>query len=108
ELSVSSPVHRFALIPAAGSGARFGGGLPKQYAALAGEPLLKRTIAAVSAAPALDAIFVVLARDDSWYRQQVGSIVGIEPLYCGGETRAESVRNALAAIGNQAVADDWI
>ena len=105
---MSSPVHRFALIPAAGSGARFGGGLPKQYAALAGEPLLKRTIAALSAAPALDAIFVVLARDDSWYQQHVGSIAGVEPLHCGGATRAESVRNALAAVGGQAAADDWV
>ena len=36
--------RRFALIPAAGSGMRFGGGLPKQYAPLSGVPLLRRTI----------------------------------------------------------------
>ena len=38
------PARRIALIPAAGGGRRFGGGLPKQYADLAGKPLLERTI----------------------------------------------------------------
>ena len=40
----------------------------------------------------LDAVFVVLARDDALYAERIGEIQGVVPLYCGGATRAESVR----------------
>jgi len=39
----------FALVPAAGSGARMGGGLPKQYLPLAGHPLIFHALAALAA-----------------------------------------------------------
>ena len=45
------PARRIALIPAAGGGSRFGGGVPKQYADLAGKPLLARTIERLAARP---------------------------------------------------------
>lgn len=100
--------HRFALIPAAGSGARFGGGDPKQYALVAGLPLLKHAIEGLHGAVVLDGVYVVLARNDALYAERVGAIQGVEPLYCGGATRAESVRNGLAAIDRRAQAEDWI
>src|SRR5271155_4631233 len=86
---------RFALIPAAGTGMRFGGDVPKQYTPLAGVPLLKQTIDALNDAIVLEAIFVVLAPQDRLYAECIGSVRGVEPLYCGGITRAESVRNGL-------------
>ena len=100
--------RRFALIPAAGSGARFGGGAPKQYALVAGVPLLRRAIEALHGALVLDGVFVVLARDDRLYSERIGAIPGVEPLPCGGATRAESVRNGLAAIDRRVEAQDWI
>jgi 2-C-methyl-D-erythritol 4-phosphate cytidylyltransferase len=100
--------RRFALIPAAGAGMRFSGGVPKQYAPLAGVPLLKRTIDALNDSVVLEAVFVVLARDDKLYAELIGKIRGVEPLYCGGSTRAESVKNGLAAIGRRAQAEDWV
>ena len=100
--------HRFALIPAAGGGVRFGGTVPKQYTLLGGVPVLKHAIEGLRGALELDALFVVLMADDRLYAERVGSIPGVELLACGGATRAESVRNGLAAIGRRARADDWI
>jgi 2-C-methyl-D-erythritol 4-phosphate cytidylyltransferase len=97
-----------ALVPAAGGGSRFGGGLPKQYADLAGKPLLERTLEALAGALALDAIFVVLAPDDRLFAQRVRSAANVEPLYCGGATRAVTVANGLDAIASRCADDDWI
>jgi len=101
-------LRRFALIPAAGKSARFGGAMPKQYVPLAGTPLLRRTIDSLHNSVLLEAMFVVLAPDDKLYAECVGPIAGVVPLYCGGRARAESVRNGLAKIGEHAEADDWI
>jgi 2-C-methyl-D-erythritol 4-phosphate cytidylyltransferase len=101
-------MRRFALIPAGGSGSRFGASEAKQYVLLAGEPVIRRTLAALQDAIALDAIYVVLAVSDVLYAERVGSLAGIVPLYCGGGTRAESVRNGLIAIADTARDDDWI
>jgi 2-C-methyl-D-erythritol 4-phosphate cytidylyltransferase len=103
-----APPRRFGLIPAAGGGARFGGAEPKQYALLAGTPVIQLAIRALQDAIALEGVFVVLAPEDKLYAAKVGTLPGVVPVYCGGRTRAESVRNGLAAIGEHAVADDWI
>jgi 2-C-methyl-D-erythritol 4-phosphate cytidylyltransferase len=100
--------RRFALIPAAGSGMRFGGSLPKQYAPVSGVPLLRRTIDALNDSVVLEAVFVVLARDDKLYAERIGEVRGVQPLYCGGASRAESVKNGLAAIGRHTAAEDWV
>ena len=73
----------FALIPAAGSGAR-PARRPKQYAALAGQPMLWHAIRAVCV-PAVLKVFVVLAPDDRLREQDWSAFGGrLEPLYCGG------------------------
>lgn len=100
--------RRFALIPAAGTGMRFGGGVPKQYVPLAGSSLLRRSIDALNDAVVLEAVFVILAPGDKLYAERVGNIRGVEALYCGGTTRAESVKNGLTAIGRRAEAEDWV
>jgi 2-C-methyl-D-erythritol 4-phosphate cytidylyltransferase len=100
--------RRFALIAAAGTSDRFGGFEPKQYAMLAGVPLLARTIAALNESVVLETIFVVIAVDDALYQQRIGDIAGVVALRCGGRTRAESVRNGLAAMGDWVEAEDWV
>ena len=102
------PARRIALIPAAGGGRRFGGGLPKQYADLAGKPLLQRTIERLRGALPLDAIFVALAPDDAYFRRMGNALHGVETLRCGGATRAETVANALTALAGRCAADDWV
>lgn len=99
----------FALIPAAGRGTRIGGGAPKQYLALAGRPMLWHAIAALCRAP-VETVFVVLAPGDSAYaRYDWSEFDGrLEPLYCGGETRRDSVYNGLVAASAAVDADDWM
>ncbi|HNH92676.1 2-C-methyl-D-erythritol 4-phosphate cytidylyltransferase, partial [Accumulibacter sp.] len=53
----------FAIVPAAGSGARFGGTTPKQYEMLAGRPLIHYSLAVLCACPLIERVWVVLAPD---------------------------------------------
>ena len=48
-----------ALVVAAGTGERFGGGLPKQYRTLLGRPLLRHAVERLGGHPAIDAVCVV-------------------------------------------------
>ena len=103
------PRH-YAIVPAAGSGSRFGGEKPKQYLDLLGRPLIYHTLAALTACPDIERVWVVLAPDDPWWPQYDWSGLGakLETVRCGGATRAESVANGLQAAAMVAAADDWI
>src|SRR5258707_15869092 len=76
----------FGLVPAAGSGARFGNAGPKQYSPLAGKPMLHHSIARLLAAPEVEIVFVVLPQADREFREHDWSAFGerLAPLYCGG------------------------
>jgi 2-C-methyl-D-erythritol 4-phosphate cytidylyltransferase len=103
------PRH-YAIVPAAGSGSRFGGEKPKQYLDLLGRPLIYHTLAALTACPDIERVWVVLAPDDPWWPQYDWSGLGakLETVRCGGATRAESVANGLQAAAMVATEDDWI
>jgi 2-C-methyl-D-erythritol 4-phosphate cytidylyltransferase len=99
----------FAIIPAAGSGTRLSKKQPKQYAKLAGKPMLWHAVRAVCMPP-VETVFVVLAPDDKAFaRQDWKAFKGkLEPLYCGGKTRRDSVYNGLVAAMSAVDPDDWI
>jgi 2-C-methyl-D-erythritol 4-phosphate cytidylyltransferase len=99
-----------ALIPAAGQGARFGGAGPKQYAMLLGRPMLYHATAALAQAPEIEAVFVVLARDDAiWDRNDWSPFAPkLGALYCGGASRAQSVLNGLEAVEDEVKPDGWV
>ena len=99
----------YALIPAAGSGNRLGAGQPKQYLPLAGRPMLWHAIAAVCLPP-VENVFVVLAPEDREYaRHDWSAFAGrLEPLYCGGASRRDSVYNGMVAAMAAVDADDWM
>lgn len=104
-------MHRyFALVPAAGASSRFGIGIPKQYRPLAGHPLLYHTLRQFTEHPRIEQVFVVLAPTDAQFRlSDWGDLEGrIQPLYCGGETRAASVYNGLLATRDSVDGDDWV
>ncbi len=86
-----------ALIVAAGRGSRFGGPLPKQYALLAGQPVLRRTIAAFHAA-GIDRVQVVIGPgDDAHYAAATDGLDLPAPIQ-GGASRQQSVLNGLEAL----------
>ena len=103
------PRH-FAIVPAAGSGARFGAEKPKQYLDLLGRPLIYHTLKVLTASPDIERVWVVLSPDDREWGQHDWSELGpkLETLRCGGATRAESVSNGLQAAAMVAGDDDWV
>ena len=103
------PSTLFALIPAAGAGARLAAGRPKQYLALHGRPMLWHAVRAVCV-PQVQSVFVVLTPGDDAFATHDWSAFGakLEPLYCGGQTRRDSVYNGLVAAMDEIQADDWI
>jgi 2-C-methyl-D-erythritol 4-phosphate cytidylyltransferase len=98
-----------ALIPAAGSGRRMAGETPKQYLRLAGMPMLYHAVRSLAAEP-IETVFVVLAPQDPVFaRHDWREFEGrLEPLYCGGATRRDSVFNGLVAAMAAVDADDWV
>jgi 2-C-methyl-D-erythritol 4-phosphate cytidylyltransferase len=100
----------FAIIPAAGGGSRMGEERPKQYLELSGHPLLYYSLRRLCAQPLIEQVFVVLAPGDPYFAQFDWRQFEpkLEPLYCGGETRAASVFNGLLAAHDAIAASDWV
>jgi 2-C-methyl-D-erythritol 4-phosphate cytidylyltransferase/2-C-methyl-D-erythritol 2,4-cyclodiphosphate synthase len=89
-----------ALIVAAGSGSRAGGALPKQYAMVAGKPLVAHAYAAFAGHPAVDEVVVVIA---AGAEAMAEAALGDVPIVIGGATRRESVARGLAAVSGARV-----
>jgi 2-C-methyl-D-erythritol 4-phosphate cytidylyltransferase len=87
------------VIAAAGSGQRLGAGGPKAFVPLAGRAMVEWSIAACRAAPSVRSI--VVACPPGHVHDLAGDDIGVVD---GGATRAESVSNALAAVGTELVA----
>ena len=98
----------FALVPCAGVGERSGAQGPKQYALLAGRPLVAHTLAALGAVRRLATTLVVLSPGDTQFEQQVPGFGGWVARV-GGATRADSVANGLNVLAERgAAAHDWV
>ena len=93
-------------MPAAGIGARSGAVGPKQYADVAGAPLVAHTVKAFLATPGLSRLCVVIApQDQAWPVNEDR----LEVLRIGGDTRAASVLAGLRHLRDTgAQADDWV
>jgi 2-C-methyl-D-erythritol 4-phosphate cytidylyltransferase len=100
----------FALIPAAGSGARLGATTPKQYLQLAGQPMIRHCLRAFARVESIAHIYVLLHPDDFvWETLDLGAFAGrVTALRCGGATRADTVRAGLEAIAQSVAAEDWV
>ncbi|HYA20461.1 MAG TPA: 2-C-methyl-D-erythritol 4-phosphate cytidylyltransferase [Burkholderiales bacterium] len=103
-------MNHYALIPAAGTGERLGGNIPKQYLPLRGKPMLFYSVQRLCASPRIKRVYVVLAHGDERFSQyDWRAFAGkLAPLYCGGATRAASVLNGLLAAKAEIAADDWV
>ncbi len=100
----------YAIVPAAGSGARFGSAVPKQYLDLAGRPLIHHALAALCRCDRIERVWVVLSPGDAWWATYDWTSLGVKlgVLFCGGATRAESVANGLAAVAGDLADGDWV
>jgi len=86
---------------AGGRGNRFGGPLPKQYALLGGQPILRHTLAVFRATPGIDRIQVVIGSgDEAPYQTAIAGFDLPSPVE-GGASRQHSVLNGLEALTAQ-------
>ena len=100
----------FGLVPAAGSGARMGEALPKQYLSIGNFPVLWYALRRLCAHSAIQRTFVVLHPEDQLFQRYDWSEFGnrLVPLFCGGATRAESVFQGLQRMRAKVPADAWV
>ena len=89
----------FALLPAAGVGARMAADGPKQYLTVGGKPMLRYAVDAFRASDLVAHTYVVVSAADG----QIDAVLppdldGVTVLRCGGATRMDSVLNALRAL----------
>ncbi|MBM3488337.1 MAG: bifunctional 2-C-methyl-D-erythritol 4-phosphate cytidylyltransferase/2-C-methyl-D-erythritol 2,4-cyclodiphosphate synthase [Alphaproteobacteria bacterium] len=87
-----------AVILAGGSGVRLGAALPKQYLAIGGETILRRTVEAFRRHPAIDGVQVVIRPEDRPHYDRATSGLDIRPPVAGGPTRQDSGRLGLEAV----------
>ena len=100
----------WALIPAAGSGTRFGGGVPKQYLNLAGKTVIEHSIERIAAVPDILGMVIVLAPGDTLFKKLCSvSLDDAKVSYAiGGNDRASSVLNGLHSLSGLALEEDWV
>jgi len=100
----------YALVPCAGTGSRAGTAQPKQYQAVAGEPLVMHTLRALAGVARLHAGLVALSPGDdfAWPQAMAWPALFVRA-HCGGATRAHTVLNGLQALRTQGARDtDWV
>lgn len=109
-MSASKP-RRSIIIPAAGSGARFGSALPKQLHALAGEPILIRTLRTACSVSNVGLIAVGMKGDivhwNRWMREH-GIVDERILVYEGAEERQHTVIKGLDYLSASDPADEGI
>ncbi len=105
--STERSVRCHLVIPAAGSGFRYGASAPKQYLPLLGKPVLQHALDRLTDGFPSSIVHVVIARDDHWFDELIEVADDIRVLRCGGVTRPESVRNAIASL-QSANPEDWV
>lgn len=98
----------FAVVPAAGSGTRMGGNMPKQYLSLMGKPVLQYVLESLLRIKCLERVVVALApADPYWHKLEISGHPKIATTM-GGRERADSVLNGLRALKTVAHEQDFV
>lgn len=96
------------VVAAAGSGARMGSAVPKQYLSLAGKTVLAQTLIRLATVPRVAGMVVALAADDRhWPNLALQLAVPLRTVI-GGSARCQSVLAALDYLLAGANRDDWV
>ncbi len=100
-------MRHWLIVPAAGSGSRFGGERPKQYASLAGSTVIEQTLARLLEVEVQALILAVNPDDHYWPSLDIlkHPKIRISP---GGVARADSVYMSLQSIADEADEMDWV
>jgi 2-C-methyl-D-erythritol 4-phosphate cytidylyltransferase len=98
-------VSVWAIVPAAGTGARFGSAQPKPLVDLGGKPVVVRTLEVFEHYAPVQGVVLVVHTD--WlkdYKDLVAAygLKKVKAVVVGGDTRTQSVRNGLLALGADA------
>src|SRR5918998_4785421 len=97
----------WAVLVSAGRGERLGGGQPKAFAKLAGQPLLAESLSRLDASEWIDSIVIVAPPDWEEPAILLADELGIgkaRACVTGGATRVDSVRAGLAEVAEDAAA----
>ncbi len=102
----------FAIVPAAGLGARIGDAVPKQYIPIGGRPMVYHAVSALAAVARIERVFVVLSPQDRHWRLNEEHWLEwgerVETVRAGGAHRPDTVLNAILALDGRITADDWV
>ena len=98
----------WAIIPAAGIGERIGGDIPKQYLQISGKTILEHALSPFLGNQRIKSLVIALNDKDTYF-----SCLNIQTskdifTVTGGQTRAQSVFNALQKIKNRINSNDFV
>lgn len=99
-------VSCWAVVPAAGVGARMGGAVPKQYLALAGRPVIHWALAPLIRCQRIRAIAVATSPGDPRFGAAGITSSKVRQI-AGGARRQDSVLRGLEAFAEEAAPEDW-
>lgn len=100
--------RRWAVVPAAGRGERYGGRVPKQYERLLGRPVLSWSLGSLLVEPSIRAVVVALAPHDRRFARLEEARDPRVETCAGGNRRDASVARALDALEDRASDEDWV
>ncbi|WP_313070164.1 2-C-methyl-D-erythritol 4-phosphate cytidylyltransferase [Melaminivora sp.] len=112
--ALSPGARLWALIPCAGSGTRAlapgaGAAAAKQYQPVAGQPLVRHTLAAFAGVARLAGTLVAVAPGDDFFERHPPLHPGSFAVPCGGATRADTVLGGLCTLAQRGAQDaDWV
>ncbi len=97
----------WAVIPAAGKGARMGAPLPKQYLRLSDRTIIEHTLERFLSHPRIAGVTVAIAADDELWPAVATSLPQVHQVE-GGAERCHSVLNALTSLRTTLNDADWV
>jgi len=98
----------WALVPAAGIGARMSVGQPKQYLTVSGKTVLEHSLSTLLEFKKIKAVQLCIASDDQYWAELGFDHDKLLPVQLGGAQRANTVLAGLNALSNLADPRDWV
>jgi 2-C-methyl-D-erythritol 4-phosphate cytidylyltransferase len=98
----------WAVVPAAGTGSRIGGEIPKQYLDLNGKKLIEHTLDRLANHPRIAGIVIAISGQDQYWNSiklpDKAAVIDVE----GGAERHHSVLNGLDKLSEMIAGNDWV